>query len=142
MIKVPNEAALRAGVEHAQEYLEEWNQGSWANVDPGSVCGTTACLAGHILMAQGMPFHLLLHLGDQQQGWGVPLLAMNVLGFETDINPSADDYDSKDAQEFHDLIFAHVHDARAEGTWGSLRTTQEAFDLFKERVTEVTGIEL
>lgn len=130
MIKVPNEQALRDGIAHAELHLSQWHQGGWVQngLDfEGEECGTTACLAGHILLARGHSWE------DLMSGEGISIKAIRALGF--DVRDM--DHDSE-AFRFYRKIFGF--------TWvddvGAVGINPDRMKLFKERITAVTGIEL
>jgi hypothetical protein len=134
-INVPNPEALKAGIAHAQDHLNLWDQnefltywdddGEWRELpeEGEPPCGTTACLAGHILLAAGKSWKQISQMD-------IPNEALRVLGFEQGRHFG-------DGDLFDDRVFLYTHDDS-----GLLAKTQEKFDLFKAHVTEVTGIEL
>jgi hypothetical protein len=133
-INVPNPEALRAGLRHAQDHLKFWDQNEFLvywDADGQEFelpeegeppCGTTACLAGHILLATGMSWKEISR-GD------ISSQALHALGYQFT--------GDRDAMAFDELIFMHVY-----GDTGPLARTQEKFDELKAHVAEVTGVEL
>lgn len=158
-INVPNPEVLIAGIRHAEEDLEHWNQAYWAQTawewdevnlrstaaladDGGPMCGTSACLAGHILLAQGMTWEELLEV---QRQWeiddvsvvGIAERALDALGFEPDDRVHVTPRD-----DFSKMVFGFT--AVYHGYTGAtqLARTRETLELLKDRITEATGIEL
>lgn len=138
-ISVPRPEVLRAGIEHIQQYLEFWNQGSYvyywdnegwevsiSNAGSGTPpCGTTACLAGHILLSQGETWENLISEGF------IADRALDYLGFDRNKPLGA-------RGEFVSNVFYLVYDENGSMFGGA----QERFDKFKAYVSEVTGVEL
>jgi hypothetical protein len=132
-IHVPNPEALKAGIAYAEKHLNLWNQDEFirywdADDEPIDLpdagdppCGTTACLAGHILLAQG-------HSWAQIAWMDISGEALRILGYE-EISDAGED--------FFDTVFCHTHDDS-----GLLARTPEKFQLFKAYVTDRTGVEL
>lgn len=116
-VRVPNEEVLRNGVAHAELHLDRWDQGTWV-----SACGTTACLAGHILLAQGREW-------QDMDTFGIAYQALRALGLE-----------GHDAMAFHFEIFNYTHDVALTGA-KNVGHTPEAMKFLKQRITDVTGIE-
>jgi hypothetical protein len=144
-IKVPNEDVLKAGIAHAERDLNTWNQCSW--IDWDDECGTTACLAGHIVLAQHG------NLREVSVGGGtnhVAQEALRLLGFDVTVQGDRswdwDRFISPDTASFYSRIFLHTRDIRlgqdAYGEGYPLATHPDAFKYFKEHITEVTGVEL
>lgn len=132
-INVPNPEALKAGIAHAEEHLNLWNQDEFIRhwddhgdeldlPDAGEPpCGTTSCLAGHILLAQGHSWARIARMDISGE-------ALRVLGYEEN---------SGAGEDFFDVVFCHTHDDS-----GLLAGTPEKFQLFKAYVTKQTGVEL
>jgi hypothetical protein len=126
-IKVPNEQALRDGVAHAELHLDQWHQAAWVDrgiLFDGELCGTTACLAGHILLAQGVSWRNLQGSGE------IPSRAMRAIGFN--------DMYADDAWFFYKQVFGFTYATDV----GPVGINPDRMKLLKERITEVTGIEL
>jgi hypothetical protein len=142
LIRVPNEQALRDGVANAELDLNQWDQSTWASEGDDETCGTTACLAGHILLASGMTWGEVLDLSERD-GRAVPMQAMTVLGFEV---PRPEGWwDPGPVANFVGRVFGFTIDPNADDD-----ATEEEYaiafgpdkmKLLKERITEVTGIE-
>jgi hypothetical protein len=129
-INVPNPDVLRAGIAHAEADIEHWNQNDWVKVgdrlpDEQGGCGTTACLAGHILLAQGYSWKELATVGDMSSK------ALRALGW---LRPGV--FWEDDAQAFYDYVFCHTKD---EGD-DILAFTPERMSYFKQWITELTGV--
>ncbi len=133
MINVPNPEVLKAAFAGIQENLDYWSQDTWCGrpkhePPSGNTCGTTACLAGHILLATGTKWEDLrkIHVSEE---------ALKALGYVW-----ADDVTgwSGDGWQFGE-IFYWITD---EETYRDYEYTQEAFDRFRAQVSELTGIEL
>lgn len=131
MIEVPNPAALRAGVKHIEDHIDMWSQTYWVTFAPsdvsqdGNACGTTACLAGHILLAAGYSWNELNELQ-------MPGQALDVLGFDRSFDSQRFDFDSE--------IFCYIHDYSEGGDENVLAYTPEKLAAFKAWVTKVTGV--
>lgn len=130
-IKVPNEQVLRDGIAHAELHLSQWHQGAWVHngLDfQGGKCGTTACLAGHILLAKGHSWEDLSRSDE-----AILYKAIRALGFDVrDMN-----YDSEAFRFCRDVFdFTWIDDVGAVGI------NPDRMKLFKEHITAVTGIEL
>jgi hypothetical protein len=146
-INVPNPEVLLAGLAHAELDLNAWDQRNWTYTED---CGTTACLAGHILLSQGMSQDELSQLNEIRGA--VPIAALQRLGFSVDVKPTGDPWSwdgfvSGETGAFHTRVFLYTRDDRLPNEFnedlnGPLATHPEAFKYFKERITEVTGIEL
>jgi hypothetical protein len=122
-IHVPNPEVLRAGIKHAEENLAQWNQGTFvSHAGPRHPCGSRACLAGHILLAQGFTWEKLL-------GVSIPETALEYLGL---------DPESDDGRRFDDQIF-YMTENDAGNYYGR---TPELFAEFKAAVAALTGVEL
>jgi len=139
IINVPNPDVLRAGVAHAELHLEQWDQSMWV-----SDCDTTACLAGHILLAQGMTWEEIVAV-DSQPGGGISKMAIKALGFDTE-HPL--DW-AKNGRSFAGHIFGYiatgVEKVNDQGE-DEYETKLMAFEpaamkTFKDHITKVTGIE-
>jgi hypothetical protein len=149
-INVPNPEVLLAGLAHAELDLNAWDQRTWTDTEVGEHCGTTACLAGHILLSQGMSQAELSQLNEIRGA--VPIAALQRLGFSVNVKPSSDPWAwdgfvSDGTNSFYARVFLHTRDDRLPNEFdedpnGPLATHPEAFKYFKERITEVTGIEL
>jgi hypothetical protein len=128
-ITVPNPDVLRAGIRHIEDDLAHWDQGDWLRLrevfvypDEPEVletCRTTACLAGHILLAQGSTWRQLV----KHQVAGE---AMTALGFG----------EGGEADRFFQEIFQMTETADVD-----LAFDEEALVVFKARITEVTGVD-
>jgi hypothetical protein len=144
-INVPKPDALRAGMANIQANLSYWSQDVWVTSHPDTPvpqdnhCGTTACLAGHIVLAAGHSWDDIFHMN-------IAFEAMKLLGYELVRVPRwchgcdqnhMEDHWSGDGDEFTDIFY---HMSFGDGLY--LEYSQEAFDAFKAYVTEVTGVEL
>lgn len=126
-IHIPHPEVLRAGVAHAEADLEHWNQKNWMTMgdrlpDGQGGCGTTACLAGHIMLSQGKTWEQLY-----KERWFISEEAAGALGLY-----GADHLDFQD--EIFYLMWAD------ENADEYLAETQENLDRLKQRITEVTGV--
>jgi hypothetical protein len=137
-IHVPNPEVLQAGFASIQANLAFWNQQSWVqqgimDTPQANTCGTTACLAGHIVLAAGFSW-------DQLKKMNVPLTAMSLLGYGNAEDPDDEepDYYDGDGNEFNDIFYR----MRSDRSGLNLEYSQEAFDEFKAEVSELTGVEL
>jgi hypothetical protein len=148
-VTVPNEQALRDGVAHAELDLNAWDQRNWIHLEgdyPQDACGTTACLAGHILLSQGMSLEEVDAL--RRESGGVPKRALEILGFKVkSVYPwNWDEFADRNTDKFYKSVFMWINDHRLpyDKKAGSrpLRGTPEAFKYFKEQIASVTGIEL
>jgi hypothetical protein len=142
MIHVPNVDALRAGFHHVEEHLDQWDQDTYllGDIGPGDqpACGTTACLAGHVLLAAGYPWGYLNRIDmDPRIGGtgGIGGVAMDVLGI-------TDHWDRIEwnCEVWNFCVAQVVMDGDYE--FVPLRRSRESLDLLKKRVTEVTGVQL
>jgi hypothetical protein len=162
-IVVPNPDVLRAGIKHVESHLKYWNQVGWIQIGvgglPGEVpeeetCGTTACLAGHVLLAQGENWPDLL----SGRVW-IAERAMVALGFNRLEWRCACDWDSRvdcadvggdtctdgfnrlgwdgDGNRFEQIFYKI---SRSDG--GTFEYSANAFEDFRAHVSELTGIEL
>lgn len=133
MYEVPNEALLRAGVAHAELELEHWNQTMWGPSPyvPLNECRTKACLAGHILLAQGMTWRALL---DLDRTGSVSKTALDLLGFDR----NGYVVEGSDVNKFRGQVFGYTYNIKANQ---SLGYSPGPMKLLKERITETTGIE-
>jgi len=156
-INVPNPEVLKAGIAHAEKHLRFWNQNyfihfggeSWTTPlseviaaapveapDGKPDCGTSACLAGHILLAQG-------HSWADLASTDIPTAALQALGYEATSLEC-----SPDAIEFDDQIFGLIgeevfdDDGDDPQYFRVYALTQENFEIFKAEVSRLTGIEL
>jgi len=50
-----NVPLLRKMLEHITAHPEEWDQDTWASESETSTCGTSFCLAGHVVNSLGHP---------------------------------------------------------------------------------------
>jgi hypothetical protein len=130
-IKVPKPEVLKAGVRHIEQHIKNWNQSDWIKVgsaypDEQGTCGTTACLAGHILLSQG---HSWRDLHEE----AIPTEALNALGF----NPNGED----GRYNFDHEIFCYTHDHSEGGDENVLAYTPQKLAAFKAWITTVTGVE-
>lgn len=141
------EAILREAIANIEMNLEGWNQQSWVALkfDEGAeVCGTTACLAGHILSVGRQ--ENLMELFNSQFGPELrgkfPETAMRLLGVDPD-SPEGAHFDSRVFHYTH-----HKEDGFSDETMSVfnrspvLAGTPENLKYLKERIAEVTGIEL
>jgi hypothetical protein len=122
-IHVPNPEVLRAGIKHAEENLAQWNQGTFVSFSGAEhPCGSRACLAGHILLAQGLTWEQIL-------GVSIPETALEYLGL---------DPESDDGRRFDDDIFYMI----GSDSGDHYARTPELFAEFKAAVSALTGVEL
>jgi len=155
-INVPNPEVLKAAFAEMEANLAYWYQGVWYS-EPGQLgfdlpqentCGTTACLAGFIVLASGSTW-------EQMIGLWVPDEALERLGFTKVLVPHDCSDEScmvlewtDDAAEFREIFYK-------TSTWDmpnvdqvegpardSLGFTRDRFEYFKAYVSEQTGIEL
>ncbi len=134
-IVVPKPEILKAAVKHIEEHIEHWNQSDWAHLgsrlpDDEGDCGTTACLAGHILLSQGEDWGRLVAMDNES----IPGEALDVLGFDR-FDPNRSAFDSN--------IFMHTYDVTADPEEDDfiIGYTPEKLAKFKAYVTKVTGVE-
>jgi len=135
MIKLSEEgeAVLRRGMQALEMDLEHWNQSYYVN--PGASCGTTACLAGQIVANElGMTLDVLANWERYHYLSGK---ALELLGLSGDDGEEGDD-----AGSFRELIFYYTHTEDDRSEENLLARTPENLKLFKERIAQVTGIEL
>lgn len=128
-IEVPLPEVMRAGIKHAEEHIEAWNQAAWCDIrdlteDGQPTCGTTACLAGHILLSQG-------HTWQEIESMNISREALKALGWRWNIV-----FELEDANCFEDLVFTTITD----GYGDHIAYTREKLDEFKEHITKLTGI--
>ena len=144
-IHVPNPEVLQAGFANIAANLSYWNQVTWIQqerfwVPSDNTCGTTACLAGHILLGQGWTWRDLLNERT------IPAKAMMALGYTEIEVPVWCDFCEENHLETSwsgdgvafEVIFYRMRDSSDE----ELGYTQAAFDEFKAYVTQMTGVEL
>jgi len=128
------ERVLRDAVAEIEMDLEHWDQDYYVNTEailPGGACGTTCCLAGQIVVNElGIPLGKLREWTNTS-GVSIAAKAMTLLQLYFD-----DEY-SGVAGSFRELIFNYTH----VGPF-ALRSTPENLKFLKERIAEVTGIEL
>jgi hypothetical protein len=100
-------------------------------------------------MSQGVSRDELLRLNDIRGA--VATAALQRLGFSVDNPPDRDIWEwdwfiSEETKVFYQKVFLQTRDDRLRGEDedmpGPLATHPEAFKYFKERITEVTGVEL
>lgn len=136
-INVPNPEALKAGFANIQANLVYWDQRAWVQVGlfdevpPANTCGTTACLAGHIVLASGVSWKELM-------GIDVAETAMKLLGYTWYEDEDGETVYDGDGNEFNDIfyrMYSNQHDL-------PLEYDQQAFDDFKAEVSTLTGVEL
>jgi len=132
-LSLEGERVLRDAVAAIEMDLEHWDQEYYVNDDPETTrsCGTTACLAGQIVANEKQM--TLKHLNSWQHYNSIPEKAVELLGLTGDL------YDEvTEASIFRREIFLFTH--RDEDV--RLATTPENLKFLKERIAEVTGIEL
>jgi hypothetical protein len=134
-INVPNPEVLQAGFANIQANLSYWNQQSWVqqgiiDTPPANTCGTTACLAGHIVLASGVSW-------EELKGKDIAHEAMILLGYTSEYDDDDDLMYGDDGDEFNDIFYQ----MRSQ-SGRSLEYSQEAFDEFKAYVSALTGVEL
>lgn len=133
LVRVPNPEVLKAGMKHVEEHIEHWNQLDWFSPgtrlpDENGGCGTSACLAGHILLAAGHDWKELSNI------FSISAEALDTLGFER----GSDDWNAFDYEVFCYTRDDDIEDWEIDNT---LAYTPERLATFKQRVTEVTGVE-
>lgn len=138
-VKVPKPDVLKAGIAHAEENLKHWNQLDWFSMgtrfpDEKDDCGTTACLAGHILLAQGMSWKEVSRLGSIRDE------ALKALGFKRTPIWWGESWD-ENAANFDNQVFCYTRVGNGDFGSDPLAYEESRMNEFKARVTEVTGVE-
>lgn len=152
-ITVPNPDVLRAGIAHAEADLKHWNQQNWIGFGLGGgvdaagqpLCGTYACLAGHILLASGRSWAELIDIQRRSMDFGTSLqsepdisdLALEALGFPVPTSWLEEEVEETDRSNFEGCIFEFTYN------WPfheEVAYTRDALGLLKKRITTFTGI--
>lgn len=141
-ITVPNPEVLKQAFAAIEANLFAWHQGRWIEMDwesgelpPENTCGTTACLAGFIVLGTGKT-----PLEVEEMREGAADAALEALGFVP--APAAcrccEAWWTDDAEDFRNLFYRTVDYVNDR----DMSFTREAFDVFRAEVSELTGIEL
>jgi hypothetical protein len=134
-INVPNPEVLQAGFANIAANLVYWNQQTWVqqgviDAPQANACGTTACLAGHIVLASGVSWEELWRKDIAHE-------AMILLGYASEYDDDDCLTYGDDGDEFNDIFYRMSSESGR-----NLEYSQEAFDEFKSYVSALTGVEL
>ncbi len=152
MINVPKPEVLRAAFANMRANLAHWNQERWVfqwdgwfalhpSVPPEeNICRTTACLAGHIVLANGASWEELL-TGTT----GIDSLAMEALGYTWEEqscfcgDPECSNAGGWDGDgDVFELFFGRIFDQNGN----VMHYDQAQLERFAAEVSEATGVEL